>query len=214
MHPSVRAYHPLDLAAVRAIACDTADRGDPVEPLLDDRQLVADLLTGYYTRYEPSSLWIADCDGEVVGYLTGCLDSRRFRRVMACRVVPPAVLSAIGRGGLLRHQSWRWLWSSVHTTRLGGIRDTHLAEYPAHLHLNIRQEFRGRGLGRLLLERFLEQARSQRVHGTHATVRFDNASSRRFFEYMGFEEIGRYPVVVPYGQHYERHETVVFGKSL
>ena len=73
----IRVYRPDDRDAVRTVACDTADRGEPVEGFFRDREVFADLLTRYYTDWEPQSLWVAEAEGRVIGYLTGCLDTRR-----------------------------------------------------------------------------------------------------------------------------------------
>ncbi len=84
----VRPYEARDRAAVRQICADTADAGQPVESFFPDREVFADLLTNYYTQFEPQSTFIADNDGEVVGYLTGCLDTKRFLSTMKWRIVP------------------------------------------------------------------------------------------------------------------------------
>ena len=89
---TIRPYRQADRHAVRAIVCDTAERGGPVERFFHDREVFADLLTRYYTDWEPGSLWVAERDAWVVGYLTGCLDTRRYHRVMAWRIIPMAVL--------------------------------------------------------------------------------------------------------------------------
>ena len=72
----VRPYEPRDRAAVRQIAWDTADNGEPVS-FFSDREVFADILTRYYTDFEPQSLWVVDHAGQAVGYLSGCLDDRR-----------------------------------------------------------------------------------------------------------------------------------------
>ena len=35
------------------------------------------MFTSYYTDAEPQSALVAELDGEVAGYLLGCVDSRR-----------------------------------------------------------------------------------------------------------------------------------------
>jgi hypothetical protein len=74
----IRPYQPSDRSAVRQLAYDTADAGRPSS--FPDAALQMDLLTTYYTDHEPESCWITEEDGKVKGYLTGCLDTRKFLR--------------------------------------------------------------------------------------------------------------------------------------
>ena len=211
----VRPFLPCDRQGVRDLACDTADRGAPVEGLFHDRDVFADLLTRYYTDVEPQALWVAEQDGGFAGYLTGCLDGRGYARQMRARIVPGAVLKALARGALWAPPAWRWVGAAWRTWRLGGFRrlNADLARYPAHLHLNVRSGCRGQGVGSQLLNYFLEQARQAQLPGIHASVRRDNPEACRFFTRMGFVELGGRPVVFPHGAQYHAHETVLYGKT-
>ena len=206
----VRSYEPRDRPAVRQIACDTADRGEPVS-FFSDREVFADILTRYYTDFEPRSLWVVEYGGQAVGYLSGCLDDRRYRRVMAWRVVPAALVWAIVRGALARRETWRLLGALVRTWRSGEFRQpAALAQYPAHLHINIQPGFRGQHIGPRLVERFVEQARAAGAGGIHAGVHEDNLPARRFFERLGFAPLGHYAVVLPDGVTYRISSTIVY----
>ena len=212
---AIRLYDPRDRRAVRAISCETADRGTTIDPLLSDRELVADLLTSYYTDLSPATVWVVECGQGIVGYLTGCLDTRRYERVMSLRVVPRAALAAARRGTLGSLQAWKFLGAGVQTWLRGGFRPrTCLSRFPAHLHVDIRQGFRGVDLGRQLVERFLEQARTSGVPGVHARVRSDNTAACRFFEALGFEPVSRAPLVWPSASGYHTHEAVLYGRRL
>lgn len=197
----IRRYQARDRAAVREIACDTADSGQPVERFFPDREVFADVLTRYYTDIAPEATWVAEHDGQVVGYLTGCLDTRRFIRTMAWRIVPPAFLKALSHGTLWH----RFIRENLHLPARGGFERRQLfADYPAHLHLNLRSDCRHRGIGRQLLEQFLRQAP---VAGVHAGVSETNAAGRQFFEKSGFTELGREP-------RWGGGQTILYGKRL
>lgn len=211
----VRPYEPRDRPAVRALACDTADRGEPIERFFRDREMAADLLTRYYTDCEPHATWIAESDGRLVGYLTGCLDSRRSRRVMTWRVVPAAVGKAFARGTLFAPQTWRVLIAGLTTWLRGGFRrEVSPAAYPAHLHLNVRQGFRGHHVGRRLIASFLHQATARGLAGVHALIRSDNPAACRFFDRLGFTAVSRHPAVVLDGRDRPAGEVVLYGKAL
>lgn len=100
----IRPYQPGDRAAVREICCRTAFRNRGAASVFRDTDLFADYFTRYYTDVEPESAWVAERDGRVVAYLTGCLETRRFVRVMARRIVPPVLARALWRAATGRYR--------------------------------------------------------------------------------------------------------------
>ena len=208
----IRPYAPADLSAVRQICCDTADRGSPIDRFFQDREVFAELLLDYYTSYEPEVAWVAEADGRVVGYLTGCLNDRQYQRTMAWRIVPRAIGRAILRGALWRAQTWALLRNALRTHLRGGFRRRiPLDRYPAHLHLNLDGAFRGRQAGRLLIEQFCAQVRAAGLAGVYAAVRGDNQDACAFFERLGFTPISRHPTLL---LHDTWHDTVIYAKSV
>jgi GNAT superfamily N-acetyltransferase len=188
----IRPYEPKDRAAVRQICCDTADGGEPVERFFPDREVFADLITRYYTDYEPQSTWVAERDGQAVGYLTGCLDTRRFLRLMAWRFGPLILLKAIARGTLWHPQVVKLLSANLGGWLRGGFRKgVSLREYPAHLHIDLQKDARGQRVGHRLIERFVQQVTDAGLHGIHAGVSADNKQGCRFFEAAGFIPLAR-----------------------
>jgi len=63
--------------------------------------------------------------------------------------------------------------------------------FPAHLHLNLAAGYRGHGIGRQLLEKFLEQARHAGVTGIYAGVSDTNLAGQKFFERAGFSKVAQ-----------------------
>lgn len=79
------------------------------------------------------------------------------------------------------------------------------SRYPAHLHINVAQEMRGRGLGAQLIEVFAAHASTYSAPGLHVIT---NAASRnvRFYERCGFDEIDRVTIGA--------NEIVFLGRAL
>jgi GNAT superfamily N-acetyltransferase len=213
----VRPYEPRDRGAVREICRATAyggsERARPIDPLL-----LTDLMTRYYTDFTPEAVWVAERKGRVVGYLAGCFDEAALRRAMIRRIVPQAVAAALARGLLFRPALWRLvavLPRFAATARRSGSVD--LSEYPAHLHVNLLPEGRGRGLGERLVAQLCAAAAGRGLPGVHATVLEDNRGARRFFERLGFEPLFRQPAFRP-PVHRDRRgrldEKIVYGKLL
>jgi len=186
---TLRPYEPRDREAVRQICCETADSGEPMDGWFPDREIFADLLMRYYTDCEPESLLVAMSDGRVVGYLAACRDTARFRRMMAFWIVPATVLKAMLRGTLWHPKLRALLWANRH---IGQWRDhVSVDAYPAHLHINLRHNYRGLHIGQRLLDQWLRQARAAEIRGVHAAVNASNTRGARFFKAMGFQPLGR-----------------------
>ncbi len=210
----IRLYTPRDREAVRRIACDKADHGEPGERLFADREVVADLLTRYYTDHEAAAVWVAEHEGQVVGYLTGCVDSQRYWRMMVWRIGPMAVWRAIGDGALWSRQTWCLFGALLRTWLRGGLnRQVSFERYPAHLHLNIQQEFRGQHVGQRLVEQFLQQARAEGLTGIHIPLRADNGPARGLFERLGFTILSRQTMIRPTDPIDGIVDTVIYGKT-
>ena len=211
----VRPYEPRDRSAVRKICCDTAARGEAVEHFFQDREAAADLLASYYTDYEPQAVWIAEHEGRVIGYLTGCLDTHRYWRMVLWRVGPGAVLRTIDRGALLSRQTWRFLKAMMKTWFLSGARrPISLDNYPSHLHVNVQEGFRGQHVGRRLVERFCEQVQAAGLKGVYAPAGEDNLQARGLFEGMGFTVVNRRRMVLPEEGADQISYAVIYGKRL
>jgi hypothetical protein len=195
----IRPYESRDREAVRSICCDTADRGEPVENFFPDREVFADLLTAYYTDFEPESSWVGESGGEVIGYLTGCLDTRRFIRIMALSIAPRILIKVIRRSILKHPQARQFIRSNLRVWLSGSGKNVSLHEYPSHLHINLKHGARAKGLGCDLVSRFLVQAKAAGSCGAHANVREDSDRARKFFEGLGFQAAGRHPVLAKQG---------------
>jgi GNAT superfamily N-acetyltransferase len=213
--PQIRPYEPRDRAAVRQICSDTADAGQPIERFFPDREVFADLLTNFYTQFEPQSAFVADNAGEVVGYITGCLNTKRFMPVMTWRIAPAIVVKALLRGTLWHPQTVRLFRANIGLWLKNGYRTgPTLDNYPAHLHVNLRQGFRGQRLGHRLVETFCDHARAAGVRGVHAGVSAENPRACHFFEELGFAELHREPRMRKPDGSGEILYTIIYGKKL
>jgi GNAT superfamily N-acetyltransferase len=64
------------------------------------------------------------------------------------------------------------------------------AEFPAHLHIDIRERGQGRGVRRLLMSTLFDALVQRGVHGVHLGVDVRNASAIGFYEHLGFRPLG------------------------
>ena len=189
----VRPYVPADRVAVMRIAADTAFFGEPVEAFLEDRRLLAEAFCAYYADLEPEHAWVACAEGQVVGYLLGCLDTRAQRRRWAQKVLPRVAWRALKGRYRLGRRTARYAFAHVRALLRGEFPHADLAAYPAHLHINVEAPWRGRGLGRRLIEAFLAQARAAGVVGVHLETTSQNVAACRLYERLGFRLLAARP---------------------
>ena len=184
----IRAYRPEDREAIRRIAFETGYMAESIAWLWRDRESFADLITRYYTDHEPESIFVAEGDGVVLGYLTGCVESARVKG-SALREIRRLLV----RGALFVPGFAAFLGRSVcDALRDRGTPAEALSDprFPAHLHIDLLPEGRGRGLGRRLMEAWLARLRSLGSPGVHLGTFAENHAGIRFFEACGFVRHG------------------------
>lgn len=68
-----------------------------------------------------------------------------------------------------------------------------LNEYPAHLQIDVKQGYRGEGIGRRLIEAYLEQLRQLGVCGVHLGTTNHNEAACYLYEKIGFQLLDSHP---------------------
>lgn len=189
----VRPFRAEDREPVRRVCFETGYMGEPPW-YWPHAASFADVFIGYYTDREPESLYVAELEGRVVGYLAGCVDSRRA--TPAGRAV---LLAALRHGLPFRPGMAGFLARSLADLVLRRalvpepFRDP---RWPAHLHINLLPEARGLGGGRALMQAWLTRLRSLGSPGCHLGTLFENHRAIGFFERMGFRRLGP-PIPIP-----------------
>lgn len=178
----VRPYRLEDRAAVRNICYATGLLGHPITALVPDRELFADLWTAAYTDGFPELALVATLEGQTIGYILGVGDARALPSVLVRRVLPLVL------GRLFRGEYRSWLSSLPHLLRLPLQPAMHgpMAQFPAHLHINLLESTRGRGVGRRLLEGFLTQLETQGIPGVQLSTTDRNEAAVHLYERFGF----------------------------
>ncbi|NDJ78395.1 MAG: GNAT family N-acetyltransferase [Chloroflexi bacterium] len=187
---AIRPFSPPDANAVYQIGADTARYGDPVELILNDRRLFIDIFMRPYLTHYPETCWVAEVDGQVVGYLTGCPDTASYEPLFR-----RAVLRAARDVALFRYRiGWRTARAAVGFMRevLAHPPTPNLEQYPAHLHVNLAAPYRGQGAGRCLMLAYLDHLRDQGIPGAHLNTSDQNTVAVHLYEKLGFTVLHRY----------------------
>ncbi len=178
-------------AEIRTLCCRTGDNGRAIAK--ERWEFFAKVWIEPYERLVPDWTYVALSEKSVVGYLTGCPDSRKFARTKAWRVTLPLLLQiALGR---YRHSRGAHAFGrralglsekaeGRFSPELGRSID---GDYPAHLHVNVDEGYRRMGIGRRLMESYLADLRSAGVVGVHL---FCGAEPVEFYRSLGFNTLG------------------------
>ncbi len=152
------ARSPADWQAILEICWRTGSDGEPItDGAADARAAFTEKWVGPYAKFLPTWSYVAHIKdgGRVLGYLTGCPDTAAFPQS------PKTPIASFSKAAQAR-----------------------LLEYPAHLHVNLLKECRGKGIGKLLIERFCYDLVAHRVAGAHV---FCGKGPVRFYEGCGFK---------------------------
>ena len=182
----IRKFSKIDRKDVRRIACETAFWGSSKYDFFEDDEILADLLTLYYTDYEPDYCFVATYNGSVVGYLIGAENVQVMNRVFYFRIIPKLSLKSIYRGLVFKKNTGTFLFHCLMSFFKGEFfASDFTSEYPATLHINIDKDFHNSGIGRMLINKYLDFLKKEKVKGLHFGTTSEGA--RGFFTRMDFK---------------------------
>ncbi|MEU5362543.1 GNAT family N-acetyltransferase [Streptomyces sp. NPDC005925] len=185
--PGVRAYRPADRAALDDICIRTAHNGQDARPVYADPAVIPAVFASPYVHLEPELAFVLDDGhGRAVGYIVGAADTPAFAAAFRTEWLPlvadrypaptrsPATPDEVMLG--LLHDPERMIVPEV-------------ADYPAHLHIDLLPAWQGRGYGRVLMHSLLRALRDRGVPAIHLCMATANVPARAFYDRMGFHEI-------------------------
>jgi GNAT superfamily N-acetyltransferase len=183
---TIRPYRRQDRDSVRAIARDTAFLGNPADIFFSSPEILVDFLTVYFTDYEPQSCFVAEFNGEVVGYIVGAKDTSRMNRVFINKIAPGLLAKAVFKLALFKPRNILFFFFTLMSLfrREFAEPDVSVA-YPAVLHINLKEGFRGQGSGSSLIKVYLDYLAAGGCTGVHLATMSERASL--FFEKAGFK---------------------------
>ncbi len=186
---SIRPYRSEDREGLFKIAADTAFFGEPIEIYMEDRRIFLDAFYAYYTDYEPQHAWVATANDEVVGFLTGCVDSAKKDQIVNKHINPRVIFRLLTGYYQIGPKARRYLWRMWKSRRKHLFPSVNLEEYPAHLHINVAEKWRGYGIGIRLMKVYLDQLSYLKVPGVHLGTTSENLVACQLYEKLGFRLI-------------------------
>lgn len=190
---SIRHYQPTDQSDIFRIASDTAFFGEPVEAFLEDRNLYNDAFARYYTVYETSLVWVAEDTGGMIGFLLGCADTSVQAIKWRGYIIRTVLLRAISGKYRLGKRTGSFAVNMLMGKLRGEEPAVNVNEYPAHLQIDVKQGFRGEGVGKRLIEAYLDQLHEMKVRGVHLETTSHNEAACHLYEKIGFGLLDEHP---------------------
>lgn len=181
----IRKFKGTDREAVRDITFNTAFMGEPASVFFDDREVISDALSLYFTDYEPESCFVAEANLKVIGSLIGAKSKIKAEKTFKHQIALSLLVKAFKRGTFTKRANRRFIFSCLLSLISGGLNSPDFTkEYPATLHININNGFRGLNIGTKLVNAYLGYLKSQKVSGVHLATMSDLGA--KFFYRQGF----------------------------
>ena len=182
----IRAATPADESALYDVCLRTGAEGEDATGAYTDPRLLGHIYVGPYLALEPDLAFVLD-DGQPAGYVLGARDTMEFDRrcerewwpTLRNRYPDPPVGRPWTPDERLEHMIH-------HPPRLDRML---LAEYPAHLHIDLLPRAQGAGHGRRLITHLLQELRTMGAAGVHLVTGVQNRRAIAFYDRIGFRTL-------------------------
>jgi ribosomal protein S18 acetylase RimI-like enzyme len=181
--PSIRRYRPTDVRAVYDVCVRTADAGGDARGHYETDDLLGDLFAGPYLYLEPDLSFVLEDDGRIAGYVLGTADTARFAAAYRDQWIPLLADRYPPLNRPAETETERML--DGHHNPEGMVRKA-LADYPAHLHIDLLPRYQRRGLGRRLMQTMLAALAGAGAPAVFVGVVTANTAARAFYDRLGF----------------------------
>ncbi|MFB9309084.1 ribosomal protein S18 acetylase RimI-like enzyme [Agromyces hippuratus] len=188
--PEIRPYRPADREQVARICLLTAAAGGDATGVYSDDALMPEVFALPYVEYAPELAFVV-ADGErVLGYVIGVADTAAFvewwRREWAPGFAARHPSPGAPTGREPDFTEAQLLEAGTAPERM--LIDE-LAEYPAHLHIDLLPELQGQGFGRRLIDTLRGALAARGVPAVHLGMDAANIGARAFYDRLGFHEL-------------------------
>lgn len=180
----IRKYKETDYDRIVEICLDTADPEKQAQPV---NIWVKLMFCRYYIEKEPESCFVAVDENDVpMGYCFGAVDYDKYASQM------DEYLKGISE---MENEGYLSI-SLVEMYNHYIYKDT----YPAHLHIDFLEPYRGKGYGSALIEALCADFKSRGVDGVMLIVGSDNFRAHKFYEKLGFNILDKKNSGYAYGR--------------
>ncbi|MBQ8575312.1 MAG: GNAT family N-acetyltransferase [Clostridia bacterium] len=173
MMPYIRPAEDKDLKNIEYICRMTA--GPEARKREDVGKKIALTYSTYYARAEQETSFVLDDEGKAVGYILCAPDFTRYIKDYRKNEVKKL-------WGIEKKQS-----IIAYFLPLGYLPFKN--KYPAHLHIDLLDEYQGKGYGSQMMKTLLAKLKEMKLPGVMLIVDKDNEGAQRFYKRAGFRKI-------------------------
>ena len=162
----------------------TGDAGKDATHLYRNPDLLGHVYVGPYVIGRPELAFAAADGNGVAGYVLGAADTRAFEAWQEAHWWPALRAQYPHTGGESADDE---MIREIHER--ARVPDAVASAYPAHLHIDLLERARGKGLGRGMVEMLLGALGAMGSTAVHLDVASNNHNAIQFYRHLGFEEL-------------------------
>jgi len=177
-----------DLPYLYEICLKTGDDGKDASALFSDQYLLGHYYIAPYLAYQAGICFAAEYEYRPRGYIAAVPDTASFARWMEEQWLPPLRKQYPNPFPPARSEKEKSIVDFLHKKHFPTDFDaeSRLADYPAHLHIDLLPCLQGKGLGRVLMDNLFNELAQRGVPGLHLGVGASNRGAIAFYKKMGF----------------------------
>ena len=179
-----------DIPYLYEICLKTGDEGKDASALFFNPYLIGQYYAAPYLLFPDGICFVAEYQYRPQGYILAVSDTVAFRKWMEEQWLPPLRkrYPKPFPPALIRSEKERQIIELLHNCQFPIEKDARpwLAEYPAHLHIDLLPSLQGKGTGRALMDALFSELERQGVPGLHLGVSASNIGAAAFYRKMGF----------------------------
>jgi ribosomal protein S18 acetylase RimI-like enzyme len=192
----IRPYRSSDRDAVADICVRTAAAGGDSREIYPDLRLMPSIFAEPYTFLEPEMCFVADNGERAVGYIVATADTTAFAAAVRQKWLP-RVAEMYPPPTAPPDTPSEFMVSLLYNPERMILPE--LANYPAHLHINLLPDYQRKGLGRELIDALRAALHKAGVPSVHLGMLTENVVARAFYDRTGFHVLPvRDPGVLTY----------------
>jgi len=162
--------------------------------LFMDREAFALCFCLHYPTVAPDLAFVAlNPERKPVGYIIGTTDTAAQKADYVKTWLPRLKRHLLFNTFWSSKEDFDKMWGWAATRRKPQLDAGLLADYPAHLHINLLPEAQGLGLGTQLMTTFLNKLREKGVQGVHLGTNSANEKAVPFYKKQGFTVLSETP---------------------
>ena len=191
----IRPYKPSDLDSLYTICLKTGDSGKDAGRKYKYPKLLGHLYAAPYAVLEPELTFIVTLDEQPSGYILGTKNSKLFREISENEWFP----NLRAQYPLPNENDISADAVIIKRIHEGYILKKELSDYPAHLHVDLLPNTQGKGIGKRIMQVFIDKLKELNVPALHLEVGKKNIAAVGFYKRMGFHEIVEYEYSIAFG---------------